>query len=90
MTLHKVFAEFLAIYIVFLIQAYRQRENLLLRLMLHFIFVFTTDDVLSNRIRDMNDVEFCVSTFARPVGASTYMGASLCSCCTQMATMLRI
>jgi hypothetical protein len=90
MTPHKVFAELLAFYVVFLIQAYRERENLLLRLMLYFIFVFTTDDILSNHIRDMNDVEFCVNTFVRPVGASTYMGASLCICCTQMATMLRI
>jgi len=61
MTPHKIFAEFLAIYAVFLIQAYRERENLLLRLMLYFIFVLTTDEILSNHIRDMNDVEFCVN-----------------------------
>jgi len=90
MTPHKVFAEFLAIYVVFLIQACTQRENLLLRLILYFIFVSTTDEMLFNHIRDLNDVKYCVNSFVRSVDTSTYMGASLCICCTQMATMLCI
>jgi hypothetical protein len=87
---HKVFAEFLAIYVVFLIQTCKKRENILLSLILYFIFVSTADDILSNHIRDLNDIEYCVNYFLRTVDTSTYMGSSLCICCTQMATMLCI
>jgi hypothetical protein len=90
MTPHKVFAEFLAIYVVFLIQACTKRENLLLRLILYSVFVSTTDDILFNHFRDLNDVEYCVNSFVRSVDTSTNMGASLCICCTQTATMLYI
>jgi len=61
MTSHKVFAEFLVIYVVFLIQACTKRENLLLTFILYFIFVSTTDDILSNHVRDLNGVEYCVN-----------------------------
>jgi len=90
MTPHKAFAEFFAIYVVFFIQACTKRENLLLGLIVCFIFVSTTDDILSNHIMDLNDVEYCVNSFVRSVDTATYMGASLCICCTQMATMLCI
>jgi hypothetical protein len=77
MTRHKVFAEFVAIYVVFLIQVFTKREYLLPRRILNFIFVSCTDAMLSNLNRYLNDVEYCISSFVRSVDTSAYMGASL-------------
>jgi hypothetical protein len=65
MTRHKVFAEFPANYVMFLVQAFTKRENLLPKLILNFIFVSTSDDILSNNIRDLNAVEYCFRSFVR-------------------------
>jgi hypothetical protein len=57
------------------------------KIVLNFIFACSAGDLVPNRIRELNGLEYCVSALVRCRDISACMGSSICIDGVQMATM---